>query len=233
MRRIALLIVLFALPVLWAPPSLASDPISGNFGEGFENIGILSDRGWVQRNNSSPTGATGWFQGTDRFAAHEGPEDSYIAANFNNAGGAGTISNWLMTPEMTLLNGTRIRFWTRTTAPPPGQEPFPDRLEVRLSTSGAGSDVGGTATSVGSFTTELLTINPDLSEQYPVVWTQYEIELDNITEPASGRIGFRYYVTDSGPFGDNGNFIGIDTFSVIQPVRGVIFRDRFEEEDNL
>lgn len=211
-----------------------SGPIAENFSEGFDDILELPGKGWVQRNNSQPQGSVGWAQGDPgEFSAHLGPADSYISANWANADGLGTVSNWLLTPEIALSSETRVRFWTRT-ADPNGQ-PFPDRLEVRLSTDGASDNVGGTAESVGSFTTVLLTINPDLQDEYPTVWTEYVITLDMIAEPTSGRIAFRYYVTDSGPFGDNGDFIGIDTFSVTQPHDApddeVIFADRFEEFD--
>lgn len=221
--------------LLMAGPASAVDdaargagPIADDFSEGFEDIQELPGKGWVQRNNSQPAGSVGWAQGDPgEFAAHLGPADSYISANWANADGLGTVSNWLLTPEIELSSDTRIRFWTRT-ADPNGQ-PFPDRLEVRLSTDGASENVGGTAESVGSFTTLLLTVNPDLTDEYPTVWTAYEIQLDSVPAPTSGRIGFRYYVTDSGPFGDNGDFIGIDTFSVIQPQGDVIFGDRFED----
>ena len=44
---------------------------------------------------------------------------------------------------------------------------FADRLELRLSTNGASTNVGTTTTSVGDFTTLLLTVNPLLDRQLP------------------------------------------------------------------
>ena len=61
-----------------------------------------------------------------------------------------------------------MTFWTRTTT----ANPFPDRLQVRMSTAGASSNVGTTATDVGDFTTLLLDINPTYTVGgYPEVWT--------------------------------------------------------------
>lgn len=200
------------------PAAILGGPITGDFEEGFEDVTALPGLGWALINNSSPLGTSGWFQGNPAvFPAQSGPPESYIGANFaNTAGGTGTISNWLLTPEMVIQDGTEIRFWTRSSA----SDQWPDRLEVRLSTSGDSTDVGATATSVGVFDTVLLTINEDLGANYPQVWTEYVIELDGIGAPTSGRVAFRYFVTNGGPTGTNSDYIGIDTFSVEQPGDG-------------
>ncbi|MFU8832940.1 MAG: choice-of-anchor J domain-containing protein, partial [Wenzhouxiangella sp.] len=189
-------------------------PISSNFGEGFGDITELPGAGWSLQNLSDPLGTSNWFQGNPEvFAAHEGEPDSYIGANFNNtAGGTGIISNWLMTPEVQLLNGTELRFWTRTVG-----NQFPDRLEVRLSSSGSSTFAGSAATDVGDFDTLLLSINENLGSNYPEVWTEFVVEVSGLAEATSGRFAFRYFVTDAGPLGANSNFIGIDTVSVAQP----------------
>jgi hypothetical protein len=204
-------------------------PISAVFAdglsEGFEDVSALPGEGWAIINNSDPLGITDWGQGlVDEFIAHEGPDDAYAVANFNNTAGPdpGTISNWLLTPEIELIDGALIEFWTRTVVSDPV---FPDRLEVRLSFAGSSIEVGDSAQSVGDFQTVLLTINPDLEDDgYPVTWTRYQLTLSGMPPGASGRIGLRYFVTDAGPGGTNSNYIGIDTFSVEQP----LFRDRFE-----
>ena len=90
------------------------------------------------------------------FPAQSGAATSYIGANFNNTTGTNTISNWLLTPPLPLLNGRTMTFYTRTVDVPA----FPDRLQVRMSTNGASSNVGTTATDVGDFTALLLDINP-------------------------------------------------------------------------
>lgn len=178
--------------------------------EGFDDITTLGASGWVQTNNSSPLGTTDWFQGSTPFTGQAGGPTSYIAANYNNtAGGTGTISNWLITPVLTLTDGDVLKFWTRI----PAGSIWDDRLEVRLST-GTGSDVGTTATSVGTFTTTLLTINDDYTLSYPEEWTEYTINIAGLSGTTQGRIAFRYNVILAGPTGTYSNYIGIDTVSV-------------------
>lgn len=178
--------------------------------EGFDSITSLPVAGWVQTNNSTPTGSSAWFQGDNTtFNAYKGAVGAYIAADFNNTVGAtGTISNWLISPPLKLSDIRRLSFRTRTKG---GY--WPDRLEVRLSTNGRSTDVGATATAVGDFDTLLLTINPDLNQGiYPATWTEYLI--DTIDATGTGRIAFRYYVTNAGPDGDNSNYIGIDSVEI-------------------
>jgi hypothetical protein len=164
------------------------------------------------QNNSAPLGSTGWFQGNIvDFYSHQGAPSAYIGANFNNTAGVGIISNWLMTPELHLTNSSVLAFWTRIAI---GGGLCPDRLEVRLSTEGGSVDVGGTSDSVGDFDTLLLSVNPDLNGvDYPEEWTRFAITLANVPIGTTGRIAFRYFVTNGGPSGANSNYIGIDTVS--------------------
>ena len=200
---------------------LAASNVQGQaITEDFANITTLPAAGWFTQNNSTPVGSTGWFQGNSTvFPAQAGAPTSYIGANFNNTTGTNTISNWLLTPNRTFNNGDVIKFWTRN----PTDNPFPDRLEVRLSTNGASTNVGTGSTGVGDFTTVLLTINPNLTVGgYPEVWTEFTITLSGLPAGgASGRVAFRYFVTMGGPTGDNSNYIGIDTFSYT-PGGGVV-----------
>jgi len=170
--------------------------------------------GWVQTNHSTTIGTTGWFQGNDAvFPAHQGTlPTSYIGANFNNTTGTNTISNWLLTPATTLRNGIPMTFWTRSTT----ANPFPDRLQVRMSTNGTSTNVGTTATDVGDFTTLLLDINPTYTVGgYPEVWTQMTVTITGVPSSTLGRLAFRYFVENGGPTGANSNYIGIDTVSYI------------------
>ena len=196
------------LAVSWLPTSQAASILS----EGFEDIVTLTADGWSLQNNSDPIGTTDWFQGNvGVFAAQAGPSDSYIAANFNNTTGVGIISNWLITPELNLSNGDLFNFYTRA-----AEDIFPDRLQVRLSTNGASTDVGSAATDVGDFSTLLLDINPALTTTgYPTDWTQYSLLLSGLTGGETGRIGLRYFVTSAGPSGANSNYIGIDSVEYI------------------
>lgn len=184
----------------------------GNAQAFSEDFAVVPVPGWFTQNNSVPVGSTGWFQGNSAvFPAHMGAPTSYIGANFNNTGGTATISNWLVTPNRTFSNGDVIRFFTRTT----DKNPFPDRLQVRLSTAGTSTNVGQGSAGVGDFTTLLLDINPNYQTGgvYPEIFTQFEITLAGLAGPTSGRIAFRYFVELGGPTGDNSNYIGIDTFS--------------------
>jgi uncharacterized delta-60 repeat protein len=128
-----------------------------------------------------------------------------------------TISNWLLTPPVTLQNGAVINFATRTVDVPQ----FPDRLQVRMSTNGASTNVGTTPFEVGDFTVLLLDINPSLTTNgYPNAWTDFTVMVSGLSSPTTGRLAFRYYVPDGGPFGRNGDYIGIDEvwFSCTPPV---------------
>lgn len=176
------------------------------FTEGFDDITTLEGDGWAMINNSNPVGVTTWSQGpTTVFIAVTGDTSSYISANFNSTTGTGTIDTWLLTPEREFANWDEITFYTIA-----GGGGFADRLEVRMSTNGASVDVGSTATEVGDFTMLLEEINPTLADDYPTAWTQYTITISGLDAPTSGRIAFRYFVTEGGPTGSNSNIIGID-----------------------
>jgi hypothetical protein len=182
-----------------------------SFSESFNDITILAGSGWVMTNASVAVGSTNWFQGNSvaaggPFDAYNGATNAYIGANYNNTGNTGTISNWLMTPNRTLRNGDVITFYTRKAAP----DTYADRLEVRMSTNGASTNVG-TGSAVGDYTTLLLSVNPTLVlGVYPVAWTQYTITISGLPAPTSGRIAFRYYVTGGGYLGTSSDYIGID-----------------------
>ncbi|MEO7363181.1 MAG: choice-of-anchor J domain-containing protein [Gemmatimonadaceae bacterium] len=172
--------------------------------ENFESFAALSVSGWVFQNNSNPLGSTSWFQGNDGvFPAYNGPNNSYVAANFNNSSGTGDISNWMLTPLQTLANGSVFSFFTRG-----NQADFADRLELRMSTSGLSTFVGASTTSVGDFTTLLTTINSTLVPNgYPGDWTQVTATVSGLGASTTGRFAFRYFVPDVSV---NGDYIGID-----------------------
>ena len=184
--------------------------------EGFDDISSLGAAGWAAVNNSAPLGLTDWFQGNPGvFPAYSGAENSYIAANFENAGPGGNISNWGFTPVITFEEGTTLLFRTRTESP----AVFADRLELRLSLNGASTDVGTSDVSVGDFGLLLMTINPALDPGgYPDGWTQVGVVLYGVGG-ASGRFGFRYFVPDTF---SNGNYIGIDDVEISTPDRPVV-----------
>ncbi len=178
------------------------------FSEGFATA---VPAGWAQQNLSTPVGTIPtWSQGIpapNLFDAHSAPAASYSRGSFNNVAGNNTISNWLFAPTVTITNGDKLTFWTRTVT----DVGFADRLQVRLSTNGASTNVGATNTSVGDFTTLLLDINPTYTlTDYPNTWTQFTITISGIPTPIQGRVAFRYFVESGGPAGDNSDNIGLD-----------------------
>lgn len=179
--------------------------------ENFVEIQDLAYKDWHMKNQSSALGQNDWSQGDVKvFSAYEGGAKDYIAANYNNASGFGNdnnISNWLITPNRIFRNGDTFSFYTRKRL-----NTIPDRLEVRFSNNGASTDTGNSATDVGDFSKILLTINPALTKtDYPTDWKKYTVTISDLDQPTSGRIAFRYYVTNAGLEGMNSDFIGIDT----------------------
>ncbi len=151
-----------------SPPPASVSPflVNATITEAFDTVAGTSTNGcvtgWTCSNLSSPAGATSWFQGSNvaasgPFDAQAGAANAYIAANFNNTGSTGTISNWLLTPQVSFGTGATLSFWTRTVSP----SAFADRLEVRISTNGASTNVGATSTSVGDFTTVVVHRQPE------------------------------------------------------------------------
>ena len=180
---------------------------AASLSEGFESV---LPAGWTVVNNSAPIGTTSWFQGevAHHFAAQAGTAASYAAADYFNGADHSDISTWLITPTLSFNNGDVLSFFTRST------QLYPDRLEVRFSGVG-GTDVGTTATSVGTFTTLLLAVNPGLTPMgYPDSWTHYSATISGLGGATSGAIAFRYFVTDGGSQGLNSEYIGIDTVTI-------------------
>jgi hypothetical protein len=198
---------------------LAAQAQAQSFGEGFNGTDLPS--GWVTTNlstrNSSglPWGVGAGITDPDGnivVGPYEG--DAFAVVNFTSIGsGSGTISNWLISPELThIANGDTFSFYTTTVA----DSPFPDRLELRLSTAGASTNVGTSTTSVGDFTTVLASVNPALSVGgYPEDWSLVTATVSGLAAPVDGRIAFRYFVTSGGPTGDNSNVIGVDDFNYV------------------
>lgn len=182
----------------------SADALTENFDGGIP-------AGWTINNLSNPEGSTSWYQGsTAVFDAYEGVPNSYLAANYNSVDTAGPISTWLILPSGTYNNGDTLSFFTRTA---PGSE-WADNLEIRFSNVG-GTNVGNTENSVGTFSTLLLSINPDEDPTgYPDDWTQYSVTLSGLSGATQGAFAFRYTVSDGGAFGVGSNYIGIDSVSV-------------------
>lgn len=201
-----------AVPALLASLAFAGSASAASLSEGFDTV---APAGWTVKNNSSPVGSTSWFQGNPAvFSAQAGAANSYAGANFNSTAGVGEISTWLITPTLSFNNGDVVSFYTRTAT---GSQ-WPDALELRFSNVG-GTNVGNTDTSVGSFTSLLLSINPALDVGgYPESWTKYSATISGLSGATNGALALRYLVSGGGPAGDNSNYIGVDSFAITAAV---------------
>lgn len=184
-----------------------------------EGFNAATPVGWVTTNNSNPNvPTTVWTSGSASTSLPGFTGAGYAVVNYQSTTGAGDISNWYISPQVNLKDGAILTFYTRTAA---ATTVYPDRMEVRLSTAGASTNVGTLATDVGDFTILACSVNPALSNSststggcgnpYPQTWTQYTITISGVgATPVAGRIAFRYWVTNGGPSGANSNIIGID-----------------------
>ena len=162
--------------------------------EGFDNVATLPGKGWVLTNASSPVGSTGWFQGLPAasgfFDAQAGAENSYVAANFNNAAAGGTIANWLISPVFTTEPEGTVTFWARG-ADDPG---FSDRIAFGFS--------NGSASLVDFGLGPPVTLETD-------DWTPFAVHYTAHGVGATGRFAIAYLGA-----ADTSSYVGIDTFAV-------------------
>jgi hypothetical protein len=162
--------------------------------ENFDSFAALAPAGWVFTNlSSSPL--QGWFAGnTGVFAAQSGAAGSYAAANFLSSSAVnGTISNWMITPAMTLAGGEVLTFWARAES-----VDYLDGLTVRLNPTGT--------TAAGDFTLSLMSV-----AAVPAQWTEYTLAIPALGGPVSARIAFQY----TSPDAFDANYLGIDTVAVV------------------
>jgi hypothetical protein len=193
--------------------------------EGFENVSGLAPA-WAFVNNSNPAPTTGpgtaiWSQGVTaitNYAAQSGSSSSFAAVDFTSTAGDpltqanGTVSNWLITPELDFTNGGTFSFYARTLL----GNSRPEYIEVRQSSAGSSTNVGTTATSVGDFTTLVGSVG---SLNDPFVFpgglssnTQWGFFTFSILPTdSSGRLAFRYFATDGGVNGTQNLYVTIDT----------------------
>lgn len=196
--------------------------------ESFNAPFTPSVSGWARQNNSVPTSTVLWSQGNPNvFPANSGATNAFYGASYLSQGaGAGTISNWLITPTVSIYNGAIFTFATRTNT---GTTIYPDRLQLRMSTAGTSTAVGTGTAGVGTFTTTLLDINPLYSTStasavnngtvngYPDTWTVYSVTITGQPASVVGRFAFRYFVEDGGASGANSDYIGIDDVNFTAP----------------
>jgi hypothetical protein len=178
--------------------------------EGFDNVGALTDEGWLVLNRSAPHGLLTWGQGYANFfdpSSWDGSPTSYILignCDTDCDGNPATSDAWLVTPIVPFYPGATLTFHSVSGGS------APDRLEVRLCANTDCTDVGQGPDDVGEFEDLLFSINPDLEPGvYPTTWTEFTVT--GLPTSGSGRLAFRYYVTD---VGTNGSIVGIDRVTI-------------------
>ena len=199
-----------------------------SFVEEFDTATAAVARGWLFVNTSNPTGSGVWQNGgaiPPYFNAYsnKGSNAGFIGADYRSTSAQqGTISNWLISPSITIQNGDRIIFYTRAWQLFDGVSDttdFGNSLQLRMNPSGDTVDVGQAPGGYGSFSQLLLYINPNLvyssvlhpaTFAYPTRWTRFDVTVAGLDAPVKSRFAFRYYVTYGGSNG-NASGIGIDS----------------------
>jgi hypothetical protein len=198
-----------------------------SFVEEFDTASSAYGRGWQFLNTSDPLGGGVWEDGGNippffKAYSNKGSDAGFIGADYTStSAAAATISNWLVSPPVTMQNGDKIIFYTRAYQLFDGVSDttdFGNSLQVRLNPFDDKPNVG-VGLGVGSFTIGILDINPTLVWSsvlkpnpfaYPSQWTRFEATVSGLTAPVKGRFAFRYFVTNGGSNG-NGTGVGIDS----------------------
>lgn len=201
---------------------LSEEPAVKNqsFVEEFDTVISAYNRGWRFVNRSVPVGRTVWTQGSTYTAYSSRAANTGYAESDYNAGagttpqGNGIISNWLVSPVVTMQNGDKIIFYTKTDDPS-----YVDRIQVRTNTSNEGLNCGR-GYDPGDFTNVLLDINAFYSKVYPSAfpdnWTRYEATVYGLQKPTTGRFAFRSFIEGGGPgVNEKGDFVGIDSVAYV------------------
>ena len=97
----------------------------------------------------------------EAFFSQNGPA-GYLWADYNStSSAAGVISNWAVSPVLTLQNGDKISFYTRAQIYFYNDDStdFVNRLQVRINIKNTGTNTGDGA-NAGDFNVLLLDINP-------------------------------------------------------------------------
>ena len=214
---------------LLAPPPIPDQ----SFVEEFDTAQNAYNRGWRFINRSDVIGRRNW-QNPDAssgipFLSWSGTGNGYLWADYQStASAAGTISNWAVSPELTMQNGDKIVFYTRTQLYLFNSDStdFVNRMQVRLNKTTSLNC--GDGTDPGDFTVPLLDINPfyyeflknaynnpanplhqQARQAYPHVWTRFEATVIGLDAPTKGRFAFRYFTEEAGSNG-RGSSVGID-----------------------
>lgn len=170
-----------------------------------------------------------------------GGANSFALVNYTSTTSTtpATISNWLISPIVSIQNGDIVTFYTRIGKySPTGEASYPDRLQLRMSTAGGFSaDPTGGPTGLGDYTNLLVDVNPNLdTTSYPSTWGQFSYTVTGLAGPTDVKFAFRYFVTGGGGAASalNSDIIGIDTFSVDRPLASTqaFFTSNFSIQPN-
>ena len=209
-----------------------------SFVEEFDTAQSAYNRGWRFINRSELIGRTNWQNPTTLtgipFISYSGTGNGYLWADYQSTSGAAvTISNWAVSPELTMQNGDKIIFYTRTELLFFNNDStdFVNRMQVRLNKTTSLNC--GDGIDPGDFTVPLLDINPfyyeflksafnnpanplyqQARQAYPHVWTRFEATVIGLDGPTKGRFAFRYFTEEAGNNG-RGSSIGVDAVSYV------------------
>ena len=191
---------------LLAPPPVPNQ----SFVEEFDTAQSAYNRGWRFINRSDVIGRRNWGNPVPDanagipFYAYSGANGTaYLWADYQStASDAGTISNWAVSPELTMQNGDKIVFYTRTQLYFFNNDStdFVNRMQVRLNKTTSLNC--GDGIDPGDFTIPLLDINPfyyeflkrafnnptnplyqQARQAYPHVWTRFEATVIGLDGP--------------------------------------------------
>lgn len=169
--------------------------------DGTNDTASLKARGYLVYRNGTFSGSPSldfWFTGnTGVFPPQAGA--GYVGSNYQTAGDAGDIDNWLVLPKKTIAVGDTMFFWSQS----PSGSTFPDSIRVLYSASGD-STPAGSWTEISRFK----------------VTTAGAWEKRGFAAPSAGanaRYAIRYSVVDGGLFGANSDYIGIDELTIEAP----------------
>ncbi len=172
---------------------------------GANDTASLHQRGYITVYNG--TGAQNgptWQQGEPIwFGAYNGPDDGYVAADFNVVADSNRIDSWLILPEMALNSGDSLSFYCRSKF----ESLYRDSVKVMFSASGNPDVNSPDWTELGFFKTDTLGI-----------WRRKAF-----TAPAGGataRFAIRYFLNSGGPLGTSSEYVGIDQITVATGVVG-------------
>ena len=219
---------------LLAPPPVPDQ----SFVEEFDTAQSAYNRGWRFINRSDLIGRTNWQNPTVLttipFISYSGTGTGYLWADYQSTSSdAGVISNWAVSPELTMQNGDKIIFYTRAQLLFFNNDStdFVNRMQVRLNKTTSLNC--GDGIDPGDFTVPLLDINPfyyeflksafnnpanplyqQARQAYPHVWTRFEATVIGLDGPTKGRFAFRYFTEEAGSNG-RASSIAIDAVSYV------------------